>query len=179
MRNYILGIVALATVGMSTGCYVTGTGRVHGGAVVAYSAPPPARVVVVDSRPGYVWVDGQYNWVNGQWVWYDGYWVPERTGYVYVAGYWRPHGSRYVYVQPTWRARGSVTVHGASNRGVVVTDHGRARGGVVVQGRSAPAPRPAVVVTDHGKARGNVVVTPARPAVKVKAKGKVTVNGGR
>ena len=55
----------------------------------------------------------------------------------------------------------------------MVTDHGRARGGVVVQGRAAPAPRPAVVVTDHGKARGSVIVAPARPSVK--ARGKATV----
>jgi hypothetical protein len=98
MRSVVL--VALAAVG--TGCVAGGHGHVRGG-VLVYSDPPPRRVVVVESNPGYVWIDGQWVWAGNQWVWYDGYWERERPGYVYVAGYWQRSGSGHVWVAPRWR----------------------------------------------------------------------------
>ena len=66
-------------------------------------APPPPRVVQVDYRPGYVWIDGRWNWSYDRWVWQPGYWVRERPGYHYAAGQWVNRGGRYVYLEGTWR----------------------------------------------------------------------------
>jgi hypothetical protein len=163
MRHYTTLLVklglALALTTASTGCLATAHGQVRGGMVV-YSDPPPARVVVVDENPGYVWVDGQWVWVNGQWAWNDGYWIPERTGYVYVNGYWETHGRNRVWREPYWR-RGSggyvrsngVYVAPRVRGSVEVHDH--SSGGYRGEVRARPAPAPArIQVNDHSRGNG-------------------------
>jgi hypothetical protein len=167
MRNFtgnVLKLVLLAALASSAGCIATAHGQLRGGMVV-YSDPPPARVVVVEDNPGYVWVDGQWVWVNGQWAWNDGYWMPERTGYVYVNGYWQSHGRSRTWVAPYWRRGdgGYVRANGYYVRPrarVEVRDHasgyvnvGNGRG----QERARPAPA-RVEVNDHSRGRGRVIV---------------------
>ena len=43
--------------------------------------PPAARVVVMETRPGYVAIEGRWVRMNNQWVWRDGYYERERVGY--------------------------------------------------------------------------------------------------
>jgi hypothetical protein len=85
----------------------TGACYAQGRATVRTSEPPPPRVVVVQPRAGYVWVDGHWDWSGSHWLWRDGYWERERTGYVYVQGRWvnEPHGRRYV--RGYWQVRSS------------------------------------------------------------------------
>jgi hypothetical protein len=76
-------------------------GQVHGTMVVR-SAPPPAEVVVVTPRAGYVWVDGQWMWANGQWGWYEGYWIAARPNYRFERGRWERHQRGHVWIEPRW-----------------------------------------------------------------------------
>ena len=84
----------------------------RGGYVAVATAPPPPRVVVVDPRPGYIWVDGHWVWNGGSWAWNDGYWEAERPGYVWIGGNWVVHGGSHHWRQGYWRprARGTVVV---------------------------------------------------------------------
>jgi hypothetical protein len=127
MRNIIKIIALMACTLAVPGCLATTRGHV-GGSLVVYSDPPPPRVVVVEPRPGYIWIDGVWIWSSGQWVWTDGYWEVERPGYVYVTGYWERRGSRHVWVKPYWK-------HGHGRSGVVVRDHRRGDGDVKVKAR--------------------------------------------
>ena len=98
------------------GCYVAGRGT------VAYAeAPPPPRYVVVDARPGYVWVDGHWYWGANSWAWSDGYYIVDRPGYVWVQGsyygrryrpgYWN-HGSGGTYYAPRGSSQAGQVVRG-------------------------------------------------------------------
>lgn len=132
----LLGLTLLATA--ASGCVIRTRGRAH----VAYTVdagPPPARVVYVDHRPGWVYIDGYYYWTGYDWAWQEGYWEPERAGYFYVQGTWVTHGGRHHWKPGHW-ARGNNTgghwQHGANggyvhkaNHGVRVREHGPAHHG--------------------------------------------------
>jgi len=87
------------------GC--AGTARYE---VAEYDAPPAPREEVVNYRPGYVWIHGNWNRYGDRWSWNNGYYVREHPGYVYEDGYWRRSGRNYVWIQGQWRPRGTVAI---------------------------------------------------------------------
>lgn len=102
--------------------------RTHGSAHISAPAPvavieveeepPPARVVVVQPRAGFVWVEGRYIRSGGRWVWRDGYYERQRSGHVWVQGRWERRGRRHVWVEGHWQA-------GGHHHGPVIRDHRR------------------------------------------------------
>lgn len=138
-----LGSFALAaTVAAgSAGCVVRAHG--HVGVPVAVvevdEEPPPPRAVVMESRPGFLFVQGRWTRQNRQWVWGDGHWERERAGYSWDEGRWERRGRGHVYVEGRWRAGGGSAPR--NDNGPRVRDH-----------RSDPAPAPppsGPVVRDH------------------------------
>ncbi len=141
-----LAIAASLAAG-ATGCVVRAHG--HVGAPVAYveveEEPPPPRVVVVESRPGFIWVEGRWYRNGNRWDWRDGYWERERSGYVWEQGRWERRGRGHVWVEGGWRSGGGGTVRTrpAASSGPAVRDH---------RSNQAPPPPPAPAgpkVRDH------------------------------
>jgi hypothetical protein len=99
-----LGALGLAlAIGAATGCVVTARGRIHGGAVVAYEAPPPPRQETYEARAGHVWIKGRWDWRNGGWQWVPGHWERERAGYYYQDGRWEQRNNQYHWVEGQWQ----------------------------------------------------------------------------
>jgi hypothetical protein len=94
----------------SAGCYGTVGYTEPTAGVYVETAPPPMRVEYYDTRPGFVWIGGNWNWSGGQWVWYNGHYERERAGYSYAPGRWEPSGGRYVWVGGEWRGGGGGAV---------------------------------------------------------------------
>jgi hypothetical protein len=101
--------MALLGLALSTGCVARG--------YIVAETPPAPRHVVVDVRPGFVWIEGHWVRSAGNWSWIDGYWVAERPGYLYVQGTWVRDGSRWRWRAGEWRARAVVNVHPGKARG--------------------------------------------------------------
>jgi WXXGXW repeat (2 copies) len=124
--KYTLGSLALAAslAALASGCVVRAHGQV--GAPVAYvevqEEPPPPRVVVYETRPGFIWVDGRWDRRGNRWVWRDGFWERNRNGQVWEQGRWERRGRGHVYVSGRWRASG-----GSSNPPPAVNGNGRDR----------------------------------------------------
>ena len=137
LKNF-LAIAALAAAA-SSGCVVRAHGRVR--APVAYvevqEEPPPPRVVVVDTRPGMIWVEGRWVRHGNRWQWRDGYYERERSGYVWEQGRWERRGRGHVWVEGRWRSGGN------NGRGPQVRDHRRGNG------PPPPQPAPGPTVRDH------------------------------
>jgi hypothetical protein len=120
----LLGSLAItatfATLG--SGCVVRAQGHVGApvGYVEVYDEPPPPRVVVVDTRPGFIWVEGRWVRSGNQWVWRDGYYERERAGQVWEQGRWERRGNGHVWVEGRWRAGGGPVNNGP---GPEVRDH--------------------------------------------------------
>lgn len=126
LRRLLSALALSAAVASSVpACVVSGTARVRG--TVAYSQPPPPRDEYVETRPGFVWIQGRWDWQSNQWVWVDGRWERERRGYRYDRGQWVQRGSSWHWVEGNWVAVG--TNDGGN---VIVTDPGDAPGGVGV-----------------------------------------------
>lgn len=108
---------------VATGCVVRGGVVAEPVAVVEVEeAPPPPRTVVVETRPGFVWIEGRWIYRGNRYVWSDGRWERERGGHVWVQGRWEQRGRRHVWVEGRWEARGEVR---DNRRGPVVRDHRR------------------------------------------------------
>ncbi len=90
----------------SVGCMVHGSGGAYISAPVAVveieQEPPPPRMMVVDTRPGFVLIQGRWDWRGGQWVWRDGYYERERVGYHWEQGRWERRGRGHVWVEGRW-----------------------------------------------------------------------------
>ncbi len=133
MKN-ILGSFLLAATLVGVGaCTVRGQAQVTAptATVEVDEDPPPPRSVVVESRPGFVFLEGHWYRSGGRWEWQDGHWERERAGQSYVVGRWDRRGNKRVWVEGRWQAGG----------GTVVRDH-----------RDAPppaAPPPDDVTRDH------------------------------
>ncbi len=128
----ILSALALTTALASVvpACVVSGTARMRG--TVAYSEPPPPREEYVESRPGFIWVQGR--------------WERERRGYRYDRGQWMQRGSSWHWVEGNW-----VAVGGTSGGGTVISD-GRDN---VIESDTRDAPGGVGVVTrPRGDGRG-------------------------
>lgn len=99
-------LVAAVAVG-SAGCVVRGQARFSAPAVIVVEEePPPPRQVYVDTRPGFVFIQGRWDRRGNQWVWRDGYWERERAGHMWVDGRWERRGRGHVWVEGSWRAGG-------------------------------------------------------------------------
>lgn len=137
----LLGSLAIAATfaTLGSGCVVRAQGHVGVpvGTVEVYDEPPPPRVVVVETRPGFVWVEGRWVWSGNQWMWRDGYYERERAGMVWEQGRWEPRGRSHVWVEGRWRAGGGAPV----NNGPEVRDHR--------SGPPAPPPAQGPTVRDH------------------------------
>src|SRR6185503_4924201 len=115
MKNVVSSLVLSATLlGLGGGCVVETRTRARVVAppppaavveVEVEEAPPPPRAVVVQTRPGFVWVEGRWYRRHGRWEWRDGYWERERRGYVWVPGRWDRRGRHHVWVEGSWRVR--------------------------------------------------------------------------
>lgn len=125
-----LGSLALAgsLAVVSAGCVVRAHGRIS--APVAYveveEEPPPPRVVVVETRPGFIWVQGRWHRSGDRWTWRDGYWEAQRSGYVWEQGRWERRGRGHVWVEGSWRSGGGYNPPPAA--------HGNGQGPAVRQG---------------------------------------------
>lgn len=84
----------------SGGAYVSGPTAV----VEVEEEPPPPRVVVVETRPGFVWVEGRWYRRGGRWVWGDGHYERVRANHVWVQGRWERRGNRHVWIDGHWQA---------------------------------------------------------------------------
>lgn len=137
-----LGSFALvAAVAAGSGCVVRARG--HVGVPVAVvevdEEPPPPRAVVMETRPGFIFIQGRWTRQGRQWVWADGRWDRERAGYQWDEGRWERRGRGHVYVEGRWRSGGGSRP--AEDQGPRVRDH-----------RSDPPPPPppsGPVVRDH------------------------------
>src|SRR4051812_38313849 len=140
MKNALGSFLLAATLlGTAGGCVVGARGHVSAPPLVVEveveEHPPQHRVVIMETRPGFIFVQGRWYRRGGRWEWGEGHWERERAGQVWVAGRWERRGNRHVWVEGSWRAGG----------GPVVRDH-----------RSPPpaAPPPAAppadpIVRDH------------------------------
>lgn len=122
MRKFAL--VTLLAALLLPACVVRGSGYVSAPAPVAVieveEEPPPPRVVRVDTRPGYIYVEGRWLWRGGRWHWHDGHYERARGGHVWVQGRWERRGRRHVWVDGRWHSGGH-----RHDRGPVVRDHRR------------------------------------------------------
>lgn len=128
-------LLAAALAAISSGCVVRAHGHVGGPVVVTEveEEPPPPHAVVMQTRPGFIWVEGHWAREGRQWVWRDGYYERERSGYYWEQGRWERRGRGHVWVQGRWRSGGNVRTAPA------VRDH-----------RSSPPPRGnGPVIRDH------------------------------
>ncbi len=108
LRNACM-FAALTLVGASA-CTVHGTARTRGTvyvepepSVVVVEEPPPPRVVHVEPRAGYVYIQGRWDRRGNSWQWQDGRWERERSNAYYQPGRWQRHKNRgHVYVEGRW-----------------------------------------------------------------------------
>jgi hypothetical protein len=121
----VLGSFSLAAslAAATTGCLVEGHARVAEPVAVVEvdEEPPPPRTVVVETRPGFIWIEGRWVRGNNRWVWRDGYYERERAGYVWEQGRWENRGGRHVWVEGRWNSGGPARREPA--RGPAVRDH--------------------------------------------------------
>jgi len=136
LKHTLASLAVAAALMPAAGCVVSARG--HVAAPTAYveveEEPPPPRTVVVETRPGFIWIEGRWVRNGNQWAWRDGYYERERAGYIYEQGRWDRRGNGHVWVEGNWRAGGN------GNANVDVRDH-----------RSAPPPQPA---RDHREGPG-------------------------
>lgn len=135
LGSFLLTATLLGTAG---GCFVEAHGRVSAPAPVAVveveEEPPPPRTVVVETRPGFLFIEGRWYRRGGRWEWGDGHWERELAGYVWAPGRWERRNNRHVWVEGTWHAGGG---------GTVVRDHR------TPPPAAQPAAQPDTVVRDH------------------------------
>jgi hypothetical protein len=111
MKQTLGSLLLTATLlGTAGGCVVSARARVPAPVAVVEveEEPPPPRAVVIETRPGFVFVEGHWYRSGGRWVWADGYWERERVGHVWVPGRWERRGNRHVWVEGSWRASATI-----------------------------------------------------------------------
>jgi hypothetical protein len=105
MMKKTLGSLLLAAL-LLPACVVRGSGSAHVSGPVAVveveEEPPPPRVVHVETRPGFLWVEGRWVRRSGRWVWNDGHYERTRSGHVWSQGRWERRGNRHVWVEGRW-----------------------------------------------------------------------------
>lgn len=115
---HLSSLFAAAILVVSSGCMVRAHGRVRthstavvesepGPAVVVVEEPPPPRVIHVQPRRGYVFVQGHWDRRGNNWHWVDGHWERERANAYYQPGRWQRHRNRgHVWIEGRWVVRG-------------------------------------------------------------------------
>lgn len=93
-----LGIVGMALLSTTVGCYWRGPGAfplalaetaLVTAIVVSAVQPPPPRVVYVpEPRPGYAWQPGYWTRHDDQWIWVEGQWIALQPGYAWSPAHW-------------------------------------------------------------------------------------------
>ena len=152
MKLGSFAIVAALAAG-SVGCVVRARGHVGVPVTVVEveEEPPPPRVYVRDTRPGFIFIQGRWDRRGGRWDWRDGYWERERAGSRWEDGRWERRGRGHVWVEGRWSAGGNVNGNGN------VRDHRREEapppddGNVRDHRRNPPPPPPdnGPVIRDH------------------------------
>src|SRR3954466_12971961 len=107
MTNALGSFALVATlVTGSVGCVVRAHGQYSGPTAVVEvdEDPPPPRAVVVETRPGFVFIQGRWARNGGRWDWRDGYWERQRANAAWEDGRWERRGNRHVWVEGRWRA---------------------------------------------------------------------------
>ena len=66
------------------------------------SPPPPPPVERVTPRPGFAWIEGNYEWRDGRYAWTGGHWEKEHSGRRWHGGHWDWRGDRYVWTRGEW-----------------------------------------------------------------------------
>jgi hypothetical protein len=61
----------------------------------------------VTPRPGFVWIEGNYEWHDGRYAWTGGHWEKEHAGHRWHGGHWDWRGDRYVWVRGEWVSGGA------------------------------------------------------------------------
>ena len=124
LKNTIGSLALAASLAGMTGCLVEGHARVAEPVAVVEvdEEPPPPRAVVVETRPGFIWIEGRWTRNGGRWIWRDGYYERERAGYAWEQGRWENRGGRHVWVEGRWRAGGGPRER-EPVRGPAVRDH--------------------------------------------------------
>lgn len=95
MRLLRLGIIglSLSTLVALPACYAE---------VAAPVEPPPAKVVVMPARAGYIWVEGHHEWRGRAWVFVPGRYEPVRHGHRWVPGHYQRTARGHVWVRGHW-----------------------------------------------------------------------------
>jgi hypothetical protein len=113
MRMNIGSLALAAAIAASAGgCVVRAQGHIAAPTAVVEvdEEPPPPRAVVVETRPGFIFIQGHWARNGNRWVWRDGYWERERSGYVWEEGRWESRGRGHVWVEGRWRASATPAV---------------------------------------------------------------------
>ena len=128
-RLWSLAVVTTLVAGSvgTSGCVIRARGHARIGGPVVYveqDDPPPPRVVVVDTRPGHVWVEGRWVRTGRRWHWRDGHWQRQRANAQWVQGRWDRGPTGWIWVEGRW----DVAVNngpgpGTPGTGVIVRDH--------------------------------------------------------
>ncbi len=66
-------------------------------------APPQPFVENPINRPGYIWINGNYEWRNGDYEWMPGHWERQRTNKTWIAGNWNNNGGTWSWAAGAWR----------------------------------------------------------------------------
>jgi len=103
MKFGSFALVAALAAG-SVGCVVRAHGRVGVPVTVVEvdEEPPPPRVYVRDTRPGFIFIQGRWDRRGGRWEWRDGYWERHRAGSRWEDGRWERRGRGHVWVEGRW-----------------------------------------------------------------------------
>src|SRR6185295_12572016 len=99
-------LVTSLLIGTAGGCVVEARGHVAAPVAVVEveEEPPPPRRVVVESRPGFLFLEGRWERRGGRCVWNDGGWERQRSGHIWIKGHWERRGNRHVWIEGEWRA---------------------------------------------------------------------------
>ncbi len=138
----------------AAGCVVRAHGHVGAPVTVVEveEEPPPPRAVVVETRPGFVFIQGRWMRNGGRWDWRDGYWERQRANQAWEDGRWERRGRGHVWVEGRWRAgpaaqrveeRQERREERREERGPVVRDHR------TPAAAPPPPPAPGPDVRDH------------------------------
>jgi hypothetical protein len=113
MKKKLLTYLVAAGAALSAVPVMSGCAGQASYVVETEDAPPPPREERIVSRPGYVWVQGNWARRGSHWRWRSGHYERERTDMVYVHGRWDRRGRSYVWVDGGWHPRASVTIRGS------------------------------------------------------------------
>jgi hypothetical protein len=87
----------------SVGCVVRTHGHVRPVAIVEVDEePPPPRHIVVQPRPGFVYIEGRHVHRHGRYEWVEGRWERQRHGHHWVQGRWERRGRRHAWIEGHW-----------------------------------------------------------------------------